>query len=430
MAFPSRSINALLVSLSATMLAACGGNSAPVAPQAPRIERLEAIPARVAPGGEFELRWQTSGADRVDISTVGTDLPASGALRLRADDDRFLTLVASNEVGSSSHNLSVGTARYDWSALQAELDTLVPDRVDAYVFELRVDDVTVFRSSAGGLSANSAVFVASASKALASAALLTLVRDGELDLDQPVATYLQGAIDWPADKAAITTRMLLNHTSGLARDNACIEQTNTTLTECAQIIADLPLRSTPGESFAYGGNGYQIAGLVAEILSGQRFNQFFQQRLAQPLDMQQTAFFGTNPRVAGGATSSAPDYLRFMQMLLGEGRVGDIQFLPTALAQQVQTNQIQALPRDDLPPGAGGFFDGYSLGWWLTRPDALQNLSTGPEISDPGLFGTVPWMDFGRRYAAVLLLEDESALIGVLAWDRLRPIILAQLAGG
>jgi len=40
------------------------------------------------------------------------------------------------------------------------------------------------------------------------------VQDGLINLDEPIGTYLQGHIDVPADKSAITTRMLLNHTSG------------------------------------------------------------------------------------------------------------------------------------------------------------------------------------------------------------------------
>lgn len=417
------------------LLSACGGGSvaspSPPPQLLPRIDHFEASPGRVAPGGTFTLAWATSGAESVAITDVGQDLPLDGERRLRTDGDRFFTLTATNAAGSVTQNLSVATAGYDWRALEAELDALVPDTVSSYVFELRVDDATVFRRSAGLLNAQSSVFIASASKALASAAMLTLVRDGLLDLDEPVGPYLDGIIDWPADKARITTRMLLNHTSGLARDNACIEQTGTTLEACAQIIADLPLRHAPGEGFAYGGNSYQVAGLIAEVLSEQRFNAFFRTRLALPLGMTQTGFFiGDNPRVAGGATSSAPDYLRFMQMLLDDGRVDDAEFLPAELARQVRSSQIGGLTRDELPPGAGLFFDGYGLGWWHTRPDALENLSAGPEISDPGLLGTVPWIDFDRRYTAILLLDNESALVGVGTWDRLRPLILAQLAGG
>lgn len=414
-------------------LGACGGEvGSPALPASasPRIDTFTATPTAVAQGGEVTLRWDTTGADLVDIEPLATGLPPDGERRVRLSQDRFYTLTARNAEGSATQNLSVVALTYDWSALQAELDTLVPDTVGAYVFELRVDDVTVFRSNAGGLGPNSSVFVASASKALASAAMLTLVRDGLLDLDEPVSTYLDGQIDWPADKAGITTRMLLNHTSGLARNNPCIDDAIATLRQCAQVIADLPLRSAPGQAFAYGGNSYQVAGLVAEIVSGQPFNTFFRQRIAVPLGMPSTGFFGLNPRVAGGATSSAPDYLRFMQMLLDNGRVDEERLLPEELAQQVRQSQIGQLARQDLPPGAGQFFDGYSLGWWHTRQDALSNLSAGPEISDPGLFGTVPWMDFDRRYAAVLLLQNESVSIGVQTWDRLRPIILTQLAGG
>lgn len=415
-------------------LSACGGGSgappAPLPTVAPRIDSFQASSTAVARGGEVTLSWSTSGADVVDLEPLAQGLPPDGERRVRVQDSSFYTLSARNAIGTTTQNLNVAAVDYDWTALQAELDSLIPEAVvDAYVFELRVDDVTVFRSNGGDLQPDSAVFVASASKALASAALLTLVRDGLLDLDKPVATYLEPEIDWPPLKSAITTRMLLNHTSGLATDIDCISDPASDLRECVQSIADAPLQSVPGNAFAYGGNSYQVAGLIAEILSGQSFNTFFIERLADPLDMPQTRFFGTNPRVAGGATTSAPDYLRFMQMLLSEGRVGDEPFLPQALAREVRSSQIQGRPRRQLPPGASAFFDGYALGWWHTRSNALQGLSDGPEISDPGLFGTVPWMDFDRRYAAILLLRSEGVVVGVQIWDDLRPLILAQLAG-
>ena len=417
----------------ALLLGACGGGTGaspnPLPTIAPRIDSFNATPSVVAPGGEVLLQWETSGAEQVSIEPLGQDLPPDGERRVRVQSDQFYTLTASNMAGQISTNLSVATASFDWTALQSALDAMTPDPIDDYVFQLRVDNVTVFSSHAGDLQPNSAIFVASASKALAATAMLTLVRDGLLDLDEPVGTYLDTVVDWPDDKADITTRMLLNHTSGLSNDLACIADPESDLRGCVQIIADTPLDSVPGRTFSYGGNSYQVAGLVAEILSGLDFNGFFVQQVALPLDMPQTRFFGTNPRVAGGATTSAPDYLSFMQMLLDEGRVGGQAFLPVELARQVQSSQIRRLPRRQLPPGAGAYFDGYALGWWHTRDNALGNLSKGPEISDPGLFGTVPWMDFDQRYTAILLLRDEGVNVGVQTWEELRPLILQQLSG-
>jgi CubicO group peptidase (beta-lactamase class C family) len=80
--------------------------------------------------------------------------------------------------------------------------------------------------------------------------MLTLVQDGLINLDEPIGTYLQGHIDVPADKAAITTRMLLNHTSGLNNKPACEFRPKSTLQACAQEILNDPLQFAPGTEFA------------------------------------------------------------------------------------------------------------------------------------------------------------------------------------
>lgn len=412
--------------LSVLGLVSCsGGDEDPARATAPRIELFSATPSAVAAGGETRLSWKVGEADTVTIEPTPGPVAATGSLVLRPATDTLYTLTASNAAGSSTQNLSVATLTYDWSALDPMLDQEVPDTFDGYVFQLMVDGVTVYRRAAGSLQLDSAILIASSSKALVAAALLTLVRDGLLDLDRPVEDYL--GEDWPADKAEITTRMLLNHTAGLADDAPCLESALITLRSCARSIADMPLRFAPGTTFAYGANGYQVAGLIAERLSGQGFARFFDAALARPLGMGSTGFEGLNPRLAGGARSNADDYLRFSQMILAGGRVDQQQFLPGELVATLSQNQIEGLPRIQLPPGANANFNGYALGWWLSRPIQFGGLSRGPEIADPGAFGTVPWMDYDRRYAAILLLESD-AVIGIRIWDRLRTPILQQLA--
>lgn len=423
--FVRRSAVAILVST----LCACGGGSDRGGEsgdaEVPTVLSFTATPGAIAAGGEARLSWGVSGADEVRIDPSPGLVASFGSRILRPSQSTVYTLTASNSGGHVVRDLRVNTREYDWSAVEALLDQQVGDTVPGYVFLLMVDGARVLEISGGNLSVDSRLLIASASKALSSAAMLTLVRDGLLDLDRPVGEYLGEAVDWPADKAGITTRMLLNHSSGLADDDPCLDDPTSSLSDCVRAISAQPLRFDPGTRFAYGGNGYQVAGLIAEQLSGLSFRDFFRSRLATPLEMESTRFVGSNPRVAGGAVSNARDYLRFAQMILASGRAGEEQFLPARLVASLRVSQTDGLILEEQPPGAN--FDGYSLGWWISPRSQLAGLSRGPEISDPGAFGTVPWLDFNRRYSAILMLQSD-VFVGVGLWDQLRPLILQQLA--
>lgn len=315
---------------------------------------------------------------------------------------------------------------YDWTGVDAVLDARALPR---YAFQITVDDEVVYERKSAGAPFQPVFLIASASKALASAALLTLVRDGKLDLDEPVSTYIGNEIEWPGAKQSITTRMLLNHTSGLESEEGCLNNTAGDLKNCVQAIANSRLESVPGMKFSYGGASYQVAGLIAQVLSGLPFDEFFQSTVAGPLGMDSTHFPGTNPRVAGGATSTASDYLKFLQMVLHEGEVDGTVVLAPGDARSLRTSQIGDLNRSELPPGADeDTFEGYTFGWWTSTTEVLLGLSDGPEISDPGVLGTVPWLDFDRRYAAILLTE-EGVETGTEIWNELRPLILSELSG-
>lgn len=314
---------------------------------------------------------------------------------------------------------------HDWTPIAAKLDSYMPEVITGYVFALMVDSEIVYLHSAGDLERFESVGIASASKALTSTAILTLVRDGLLDLDAPIATYLGGEVEWPAEKSAITMRMLLNHTSGLQPDVPCLSDAYTrTLKSCVQDIADAPLAAPPGTGFYYGGSGYQVAALAAEQVSGERFNQFIQDRLANPLGLTSIRFHGINPPAGGGATANAVDYLAFMRVVMDHGRYQGTQFLPPALGDLPFQNQIEGVPIT-LPPIALKF-TAYSFGWYTTDPARVGAGSSGPELSDPGLFGTVPWVDEDKNYAAVLLIKS-SVQTGVVLWDELRPMVLGEL---
>ena len=310
--------------------------------------------------------------------------------------------------------------------------------VSGYSFILYNKTGILYSRAGGNQTAGSVLTLASASKMPSAAAILTLVDSGKLNLDTPVATYLAtSGVTWPVDKIKITMRMLLSHTSGLpglgdSTNPTCVnEETGTTLAQCAQTIANTALVSQPGAEFNYGGADYQVAGFIATVLSKQDWQAFFTAAIAQPLGLT-TFTYGpstivTNPRIAGGALSDVADYAAILQMLQNNGLFGGKQVLSAASVVDLETNEIQGLPEafTPFPFGQARNYPGYGLGLWISSP-SLYPGSPGPEFSDPGAYGTSPWIDNGLSYGAVILINQDVPT-GLAMWNAARPLIINQL---
>jgi CubicO group peptidase (beta-lactamase class C family) len=339
---------------------------------------------------------------------------------------------------------------YDWSQLGTTLDSFISTASDpptgtvsGYGFVLFNRSGVLYTRAGGNQSLSSVDMIASASKLPAVAAILTLVDQGKLNLDTPVASYFQGAgnpITWPADKAAITTRMLLSHTSGLpglaSTQPACMnEPAATSLQQCAQNIANTALVSKPGAEFNYGGVDYQVAGYLATLLSGaSSWQAFFNSAIVTPLGLS-TFTYGdpllvTNPRIAGGAGSDVGDYATILAMVLNNGQYGGKQLLSASSIGQLTSNQIAGLNTVYTPFSAAVAPDypGYTLGLFISAASLYSAQSSGPEYSDPGLYGTTPWFDTGTGYGAVILINQDTQT-GLDIWNAVRPLILQQLTG-
>lgn len=154
--------------------------------------------------------------------------------------------------------------------------------------------------------------IASATKWLTAALLMRLVDLGYLALDKPLAAY--NLPNFTGLLGTITLRQLLSHTSGLEPDNACLDDRTTTLAVCVEqdiasagfrkLIPNAPdsPRATPGSEFYYQGVGFQVVGRLAELATGRKWNDLFNQYLKTPLNMS-TVSYGTgnsdNPLIGG-----------------------------------------------------------------------------------------------------------------------------------
>lgn len=151
--------------------------------------------------------------------------------------------------------------------------------------------------------------LASVSKQFTAAAVLRLVDQRKLRLDDPVAQHLP---ELPAAWRGITVRQILAHTSGIANhtDGEALERIrHRTMTPQALLaqFRDAPLDFQPGSDWRYSNSGYILAGLLVEALSGQAFGEFVKAELLTPLGMADTALAQSGtvvPRLASGYTQA------------------------------------------------------------------------------------------------------------------------------
>lgn len=189
-------------------------------------------------------------------------------------------------------------------AVQEALDALLEAGATAAVVDVR--DGEQQSAAAGGVrglddataaTAEDRLRIASITKSITATVVLQLVDEGELALDDEVDTLLPGLLDAPAP---VTVRQLLNHRSGLPEyldvlvpdANALLghadeEYTAQQLLEAAQTK---PWVAEPGAQFSYSNGNYVALGLIAEEVGGAPLPQLIQQRVLDPLGMDDTEY--------------------------------------------------------------------------------------------------------------------------------------------
>jgi CubicO group peptidase (beta-lactamase class C family) len=304
---------------------------------------------------------------------------------------------------------------YDFTAIDRILERAAP-QLGGCALVLIQDDKVVYRKSFGRFEADKVVAIASASKWLSGALLMTLVEEGRISLDDSVSKYIP---EFGPDKSEITIRHLFAHTSGLPPEARCRNDKRKTLEHCANEIARMKLRTAPGEEFFYAGVSMHVGGRIAEVVSGKSWNELFEEKIAAPLGMAATDFFAygstQNPRPAGDARSSADDYGRFLQMILQRGTSNGKQILSASSVVEMHKDQTSGArigytiyekhaARDPSLPLAR-----YGLGVWREKvDDASRQLR---EASSQGALGFTPWVDVERSLAGVLSVQSSFSRV-------------------
>lgn len=215
--------------------------------------------------------------------------------------------------------------------------------------------------------------IGSISKIFTATLAMTLVDDGLLDLDAPIATYVPELV--LADRAArdaITARQLLTHTAGFYGDRFDDQGTgDDALQKAVCAFGDLPQQTAPGELYTYCNAGIDLVGRAIENILGQTFESAMKDRVFDKLGLERSTYFAAEairhsvavghevggedgltvsdpwpiPRrsnAAGGVTSNVPELIRFAVMHLRNGAVGDQRVISEESAIAMRTVQAKA----------------------------------------------------------------------------------------
>lgn len=304
---------------------------------------------------------------------------------------------------------------YDLAPVDAQAQRLVAKYgLPGASLRLSRSGAVVHRQTYGGYTGNERLAIASASKWLSALTLARLVERGNLRWDSTVGEFFPDA---PAATRPITLVQLFSHTSGMVVDDVpCIGDRFDTLQRCARDILAAPLVAAPGTVFAYGGNSMHVAGAMAEIATGQAWDDLFIAHMVQPLGLDDTDWVAgatrdgyvrnTNPRIAGGARSTLDDYGRVMDMLLAGGLHEGQSFLRADTLATMALDRTVGLVIAYTP--VPGYDFGYGIGQWVEAKDAS---GATYRVSSPGAFGFTPWVDWLSGSSGVLLVSGNGGLM-------------------
>jgi CubicO group peptidase (beta-lactamase class C family) len=267
------------------------------------------------------------------------------------------------------------------------------------------DQATLFRRSYGGVRTSTLMPIASASKWLTAATLMTLVDQGRLGLDDPVARFLPNFSGY----GAVTIRSLLSHTSGLP-DSVCVGDETTTLRDCVDQTAAAAASPIQPRAFHYSSVGYAVAGRIIEVVTGESFERAFEDRIGGPVGMRRTRFDGTtrprsqNPDPSASAISSVDDYARFLNMLVHLGVSGPRQVLTPASVLEIERDQVLGFDTSHDAAVAITRIPTYGLGVWRDVTDPADGTVVA---SGNGALGFYPWIDRAHDDYGIVGVADD-----------------------
>jgi len=305
------------------------------------------------------------------------------------------------------------------------------------------------------------VWIASMTKALTGAAAMQQVERGKLNLDTPASKILpqlkeskvltgfdsNGQPITRPPKREVTLRHLLTHTSGHSYDiwnkqiGEYMKVKNVPgIISCQNAALTTPLVFDPGERWEYG-TGIDFAGKMVEAVTGQKLGQYMHDNLLAPLGMNSTAFkisadmrarlsrmhartpdglaaidfeIPQDPEFemgGGGMYSTTGDYLKFVQMILNDGKGNGNRVLKASTVNLMSKNAMGKIRVTMLKPAGQGssndaeFFPGVPKGWGLSFMTNEEKAPTGRSkgsLAWAGLANSYYWIDRTKGVGGVL----------------------------
>jgi methyl acetate hydrolase len=402
----------------------------------------------------------------------------------------FLTLVLFTTASAQGQVIS--------DAGMAELDRYLEDvvansRIPGLVAMVTNADGIIYQGAYGksrvaenqAMTLDSIFNLASMTKPITSLAVMMLVEQGRVDLDEPVETYLPylanrqvftsvnldtGEYESRPASRKMTVRHLLTHTSGLGYAFDSPELARLMGSDFGASATSLPLLHEPGSQWTYG-EGTRVLGQLVETVSGTGLYDFLRKNILSPLVMTDTfykvptikKFRVVSPHRSngtalvedalpdgdiasaengdGGLYGDADDYSRFIRLFLNGGvndigerllgrdllrSMGTDHTAPIRVRTMPQTNPLLSLP---FPLGAGE--DSYGLGFQVTAVQHENRRAPG-SMAWAGIFNTEFWIDPANNIGAVLLMQylpfyDDEAIEVLQGFEER---IYANLQGG
>lgn len=273
------------------------------------------------------------------------------------------------------------------------------------------------------VTADTPFYIGSQTKSFTAMAVMQLVEQGKLALDEPVISYLP----WfrIADEEAsgqITIRQLLQHTSGLSEAGYVeVFPPDTSLEVLARDLSRARLTARPGEKMQYFNPGYSLLGLLIETISGQSYGDYISEHIFAPLKMthsfadplaaqaaglaqgyaqvfmlalplDQTFYRYDQP--AGFLISSASDLARYSMALINGGELDGGRVLSSESVAQLFT-----------PNSAVG--STYGFGWYISQYYGEPQITHG---GDSERFHTAVLLLPQRKLSLVMLVNENHLL--------------------
>jgi len=330
--------------------------------------------------------------------------------------------------------------------------------------------------------------IASMTKPVTGAAALLLWEEGRLGLADPVERFLpqlgnrrvavlnersrvgHGPIETVPAERPITILDLMRHTSGLTYGglgttavhalyplNSNVAGATLDRAAFLEQLAAAPLLYQPGTVWEYG-LSIDVLGLVVEAISGQSLGEFLEQRLFRPLGMVDTSFQVPSekvPRLArplthdpetgeaqsvpdraealrfecggGGLASTTLDYLRFAQMLLAGGVLGETRILGRKTVEAMRTNRMTpsiANRMAELIPSTNGYGFGLTV---AVREGANAFMGSAGDFHWNGAWGTLWWADPEEDLAAVFMVQVPRLEQAMGYWPLINSLVYQAL---